>query len=147
LGFEPQGLATARIDLPFTVYSTAEKIAPFSRALLEKVRSLPGVADAALGANPPLLSGWQIPFSREGQRLPPAQRPETECEVVSPDYFSTLQTPVVRGRALNNRDTQNAPLVVVIDQTFADQVFPGRDPIGQRLLMEPFDEGEGDRLF
>ena len=43
LGFEPRGLLTARIDLPFTIYSDAEKIAPFTHALLEKVRALPGV--------------------------------------------------------------------------------------------------------
>ena len=147
LGFEPQGLLTARIDLPFNIYSDAGKIAPFTHALLEKIRALPGVEQAALGANPPLLSGWQIPFSKEGEKLAPAQQPSTECEVVSPDYFSTLRTPLLRGRALNDRDTRNAPLVVVIDQTFAEQVFPGQDPIGQRLMMEPFDEGEGSSLF
>ena len=88
LGFEPRGLLTARIDLPFTIYSDAEKIAPFTHALLEKVRALPGVEEAALGANPPLLSGWQINFLKEGEHLAAAQQPSTECEVVSPNYFS-----------------------------------------------------------
>jgi putative ABC transport system permease protein len=147
LGFEPRGLLTARIDLPFTIYSDAEKIAPFTHALLEKVRALPGVEEAALGANPPLLSGWQINFLKEGQHLAEAQQPSTECEVVSPNYFKTLGTRLLRGRTLDERDTKNAPLVVVIDQTFADHAFPGQDPIGQRLFMEPFDEGEGPSWF
>ena len=84
LGFEPSGLLTARIDLPFSIYSDAEKIAPFTHTLLEKIRALPGVQQAALGANPPLLSGWQINFLKEGQdlKMPPAQQPSTECEVV-----------------------------------------------------------------
>src|SRR6185503_258920 len=69
LGFEPRGLLTARLDLPFSVYSTPEKIAPFTHALLEKVRALPGVEAAALSANPPLLSGWQINFLKEGEHL------------------------------------------------------------------------------
>jgi len=148
LGFDPHGLLTARIDLPFNVYSTAEKIAPFLHALQEKIRGFPGVDHVALGANPPLLSGWQIPFSREGEQLPPAQQPSVECEVITPDYFSTLRVPLLRGRALSDRDTKDAPLAVVVDQTLVDRVFhPGQDPIGKRLSMEPFDEGEGPSLF
>jgi len=149
LGFEPRGLLTARIDLPFPIYSSAEKIAPFTHALLAKIRAVPGVEQAALGANPPMLGGWEINFIKEGQdpNLPPAQQPSTECEVVSPEYFATLRTPLLRGRALNERDTKDAPLVTVIDQTFAEQAFPGQDPIGKRLFMEPFDEGEGNYWF
>jgi ABC-type antimicrobial peptide transport system permease subunit len=48
---------------------------------------------------------------------------------------------------LSDLDTSNSPLVVVIDQTFAEQIFLGQDPIGQRLEMEPFDEGESSGLF
>lgn len=149
LGFEPRGLLTARIDLPFSVYSTPEKIAPFTHALLEKIRALPGVEEAALSANPPMLGGWQINFLKEGDNLktPPAQQPSTECEVISPNYFQTLKAPLLRGRALNEHDTTNAPLVTVIDETFAKQAFPGQDPIGKRLYMEPFDEGEGPSWF
>jgi putative ABC transport system permease protein len=147
LGFEPRGLLTARVDLPFSAYSEAEKVGNFARTLLEKVRAFPGVQAAALSANPPLLGGWQIPFSREGEHLAPAQRPSAECEVVTADYFSTLRSTLLRGRVLTERDTKNSPLVVVIDQTLAEQIFPGQDPIGKRLLMEPFDEGEGDGLF
>ena len=149
LGFDPHGLLSARIDLPFIVYSSPEKIAPFTHALLDKVRALPGVEQAALSANPPMLAGWQINFLKEGQNLkmPSAQQPTTECEVVSPEYFTTLKAPLLRGRAINEHDTKNAPLVTVIDKTFADQVFPGQNPIGQRLYMEPFDEGEGPSWF
>ena len=67
--------------------------------------------------------------------------------MISPKYFATLGTPLLRGRALDERDTRNAPLVTVIDQTFAEQAFPGQDPIGKRLFMEPFDEGEGPSWF
>ena len=149
LGFDPQGLLTARIDLPFSVYSTPEKIAPFTHALLEKVRALPGVEAASLSANPPLLGGWEINFLKEGDNLktPSAQQPSTECEVVSPDYFATLKAPLLRGRALNERDTIHAPLVAVIDQRFAEQAFAGQDPIGKRIYTEPFDEGEGPSWF
>jgi putative ABC transport system permease protein len=149
LGFDPHGLLTARIDLPFSLYSTPEKIAPFTRALLEKVRALPGVEAAALSANPPMFGNWEINFLEEGENLktPPAQQPSTECEVVSPDYFATLKAPLLRGRVLNEHDTTKAPLVAVVDQRFAEQVFPGQDPIGKRIYTEPFDEGEGPSWF
>ena len=147
LGFDPRGLLTARIDLPFSAYSGAEKVDNFSKTLLEKVRAFPGVEAAAVGANPPLVGGYQIAFSREGEHLAPSQRPSAECEVVTADYFSTLRATLVRGRTLTERDAKNSPLVVVIDQTLAEQFFPGEDPIGKRLLMVPFDEGEGDALF
>ena len=149
LGFEPQGLLTARIDLPFSVYSTPEKIAPFTHALLEKVRALPGVASAALSSNPPMLGGWEINFLKESDnpKTPPAQQPTSECEVVSPEYFKTFKASLLRGRALSDHDTRSAPLVAVIDETFAKQAFPGQDPIGKRLYMEPFDEGEGPSWF
>ena len=147
LGFEPRGLLTARLDLPFPAYPDAEKVGQFAKVLLGKIRALPGVERVALGANPPLVGGWQIPFSREGERLSPAQRPNAECEVITPDYFSTLHATLLRGRVLSDLDTSNSPLVVVIDQTFAEQIFPGQDPIGQRLEMEPFDEGESSGLF
>jgi predicted permease len=149
LGFEPSGLITARIDLPFTIYSDVQKIAPFTHTLLEKIRALPGVEQAALSANPPLLSGWQINFLKDGDNLktPPAQQPSTECEVVSPNYFKTLGAPILRGRAIDERDSRAAPLAVVIDQTFAERAFPGQDPIGKRIYAEPFDEGEGPSWF
>ena len=98
LGFEPRGLLTARIDLPFTIYSDAGENRSFSpHALLEKVRALPGVEKAALGANPPLLSGWQINFLKEGEHLAAAQQPSTECEVVSPNYFTNMGTTLLAG--------------------------------------------------
>lgn len=149
LGFEPRGLLTARLDLPFAIYSSPEKISPFTHSLLGKVRALPGVENAALSSNPPMLAGWQINFLKEGQdlKMPPAQQPTTECEVISPEYFATLHASLVRGRPLNEHDTKRAPLVTVIDQRFAQQVFPGQDPIGKRLFMEPFDEGEGPSWF
>lgn len=75
LGYEPNGLLTARIDLPFTTYAEPQKIMNFENTLLENVRQLPGVENAAIGANPPLLGGWQISFLREGVTASPLINP------------------------------------------------------------------------
>ena len=149
LGYEPRGLLTARIELPFTTYSKHEQVAAFSKNLLERVRTLPGVESAAVGSNPPLFGSWQIGFFREGTPEPPrGQAPDSEIEVVTGDYFSTFKVPLLRGRVLNDQDTKASSLVIVIDQDMADRYFPGEDPIGKRLALDdPDGEGEGNKLF
>ncbi len=146
LGYDPRGVLTTQIDLPFATYNE-QKVVNFSRALLEKVRALPGVETAALSSNPPLSTGWQVSFSREGENLTAAQRPDADTEVVAGDYFSTLRITLLRGRVFNDRDTSTSPPVAIIDQTMAEQYFRGQDPIGRRLLMSPFNEGTEAKWF
>ncbi len=147
LGYEPQNLLTARIDLPFTKYKETTQVVNFENALLDKIRALPGVDNVALGSNPPLLSGWQIGFLREGVVATPADQPSAESEVVAGDYFATFKATLLRGRTLNANDAKDAPPVTVIDQELADQYFRGEDPIGKRLSMHPDDEGTDNRFF
>ncbi len=143
LGYDPGNLLTARIDLAFAQYNTAAKVRNFSDALLAKVRALPGVSSATIGTNPPQLSGWQSSFFREGIGTPaPSDQPDADSEVVAPDYFATLKAPIIRGRTLDRRDTENAPLAVVIDQRLAEQFFHGEDPLGKKLSSGP----DGDRV-
>ncbi len=147
LGFEPKNLLTARIDLPYAAYNTLDKVHNFSNAVLEKVRALPGVTSATVGNSPAQLGGWQNNFLREGMDATTAEQPNAESEVVATDYFATLKAPILRGRALDSRDTKNAPLAVVIDQTLAEQYFRGEDPIGKRLISEPDGEGAEAGMF
>ena len=147
LGFDPKNLLTARIDLPYAAYNTLDKVHNFSNAVLEKVRALPGVTSATVGNSPPQLGGWQNNFLREGMEATIAEQPNAESEVVATDYFATLKAPILRGRALDSRDTKNTPLAVVIDQTLAEQYFRGEDPIGKRLTSEPDGEGAEAGMF
>jgi predicted permease len=143
LGFEPRGLVTANLDLPFKVYSTNDKIAEFSEKVLDRVRAFPGVTDVALNSSPPLSSRWQTGYLREGEpEPPPDQQLSADTEVVTATYFSTMRASLVRGRVINDHDTSAAPPVTVIDQLLADKVFPGVDPIGKRLRMDPADTGK-----
>ncbi|MEY2438870.1 MAG: hypothetical protein QOI34_255, partial [Verrucomicrobiota bacterium] len=67
LGYEPRGLLSARLELPFKSYSTRESVMTFANALLDRVRTLPGVESAGIGSNSPLMGGWQTGFVREGE--------------------------------------------------------------------------------
>ncbi|MEY2549889.1 MAG: hypothetical protein QOG12_33 [Verrucomicrobiota bacterium] len=144
LGFDPHLLLSARVDLPEPSYSDAKKLLNFHEALMSKLSVLPGVQNAALAANPPLMTGWQTSFLPEGMQEPePGKSPSTEVSVVTDGYFQTLKTPLLRGRAFDRRDTKEAPPVIIIDQLTADRYFPGQDAVGKRIGM--YVGGENDQ--
>src|SRR5205809_1862470 len=144
LGYEPRALFTARFELPWRIYNNRDKIDTFSKALLDKVRTIPGVQDAAISSNGPLMGGWQSGFWREENPRPqPSDMLNSDLEVVGGDYFRTLKVPLLRGRTFNERDTKDSPRVIIIDQAMAEQYFPGEDPIGKRLGIEVGHDGEG----
>jgi putative ABC transport system permease protein len=144
LGYEPRGLFSARIELPWKTYSGREKIGTFTKALLDKVNALPGVQSAGIGSNSPLMGGWQTGFYREGIPAPaPSNLPSADLEVITGDYFATFKAPLLRGRTFNERDTKDSPRVIIVDQAMAEQFFPGEDPIGKRLSVDAGNDEEG----
>src|SRR2546421_1904890 len=144
LGYEPRALFTTRFELPWRVYNNREKIDTFGKALLDKVRAIPGVQNAAISSNGPLMGGWQTGFWREENPRPqPSDMLNGDLEVVAGDYFQTLKVPLVRGRTFNERDTKDSPRVIIIDQAMAEQYFPGEDPIGKRLGVDAGNDNEG----
>ena len=143
LGYEPRTLFTGRFELPWQRYNDRDKINTFAKTLLDKVRGLPGVQNAAVSSNGPLMGGWQTGFWREENPRPqPSDMLSSDLEVVGGDYFSTLKVPLLRGRTFNERDTKNSPRVVIIDQAMAEQYFPGENPIGKRLGVDPGNDNE-----
>ncbi|MDP9187527.1 MAG: ABC transporter permease, partial [Verrucomicrobiota bacterium] len=143
LGYEPRALFTARFELPWQKYNDRDKINTFAKALLDKVRGLPGVQNAAVSSNGPLMGGWQTGFWREENPRPqPSDMLNSDLEVVGGDYFSTLKVPLLRGRTFNERDTKDSPRVIIIDQAMAEQYFPGENPIGKRLGVDPGNDNE-----
>ena len=144
LGFEPRGMLTTRIELPYTKYNDLPTILNFTTGLLDGVRRLPGVQSAAISSNPPMLSGWQINFLPEGAPpTDPSQTPSADNEVVQGDYFATLQTNLIRGRIFNEHDSKDSPPVVIVDQTLADMAFPKQDPLGKRILIDAESDASG----
>ena len=145
LGYEPRGLFTARLELPWKTYSSREKIGAFTKALLDKLSALPGVQSAGIGSNSPLMGGWQTGFYREGDSQPsPSNMPSADLEAITGDYFGTFKVPLLRGRLFNDRDTKDSPRVIIIDQALAEQFFPGEDPIGKRLAVDAGNDEESN---
>src|SRR5438874_4624915 len=145
LGYEPRHLFTARFELPWRTFNDRDKIDTIARALLDKMRAVPGIENAALSSNGPLMGSWQTGFWREGvPQPPPSQMLNADLEVVRGDYFATLKVPLLRGRTFNERDTKDAPRVIVVDQMMVDKYFPNENPIGKRLFVDAGNDEEGN---
>src|SRR4029453_14114738 len=134
-GFEPEGVFTAQLVLPPQRYNR-EKLVAFYEQLYQRLTTLPGSTSAALTDRVPLTGGQApAPVAVMGRSLPPmSQRPQANRHLVSPAYFRTLAIPIRSGRDFDERDSARVPHVVIVNETFARQHFPGEDPIGRTLV-------------
>src|ERR1700730_12043907 len=114
--------------------------------LLEKTNVLPGVESAAvIGALPTRCCPEFHSFAILGHPAPPPEnRPRAGYSEVSFGIFSTLKIPLVKGRYLDEHDTEAGPWAIAVNQAFARKFFPNEDPIGQQILLRydpyPVDE-------
>ena len=110
-----------------------------SVALYERIQSqvaaLPGVKGVGLGSTVPLRSErFALDIKAEGRTLAPNEaQPHAEGRTASPEYFRTAGIPLLKGREFTSTDRTGSPLVVILNKTLADQLFPGVDPIGRRV--------------
>ncbi|MBD0372278.1 MAG: ABC transporter permease [Pyrinomonadaceae bacterium] len=135
-GFNPDNVLTMRVPLPQTKYPEDANLIAFHRELLERVESLPGVKGVATVSVIPLTGGNTSRFMAEDKPAPP---PGTELEAnvrdITPNYFEVMNVPLLRGRAFTEQDKQDSPPVVIVNQTFANRLYPGEDAVGKRLLV------------
>jgi putative ABC transport system permease protein len=135
LGFNPENILVADVLLPKARYDTDEKVTRFNDQLVERIRALPGVEAAALALNIPFDNNeWDSSFHLTGTpAYPPGERPAAEINVVTPDYFRLMGMPLLQGRAFTADDRAGRPRSVIIDETLAQNYFPGKNPIGQQI--------------
>jgi putative ABC transport system permease protein len=125
---------------------TQPAVTAFYQRLLEKTSTLPGVESAAvIGALPTRCCPEFYSFAILGHPAPPPEnRPRTGYSEVSSGIFTTLKIPLLKGRYLEERDTEAAPWAIVINQSLARKFFPNEDPVGQQILLRydpyPVDE-------
>ncbi|HKY45568.1 MAG TPA: ABC transporter permease [Pyrinomonadaceae bacterium] len=142
-GFVSQQVLTAKITVAGANYTEHSHFVRFYNQVLEKVRALPGVQDAGLINTLPLDKGPTTAFRVDGRPVTtPDKWPAANYRVVTPDYFRAMSIPVVQGRGYTERDNDDAPYVMMINQEVADSVFPGENPIGKRITFGGFDNGQ-----
>jgi predicted permease len=140
-GFEVENGLVMSFDLGLQGYDEARG-REFERRLVERVESLPGIRSASLTDLFPLSLNYNSnDFYVEGQ--PPvrgANAPIAMTASVGSEYFQTMGIPVVAGRGFTERDDEQAPRAVVVNETIARRFFPGPNPaqeaIGKRLSFK-----------
>ncbi len=159
-GVRRTGVLTAELNLPANRYNDLGKVLAFDRALLGRVRPLPGVISAAITDHLPLNGGTNGNITLYGQ---PTNNDNgiskwVEQHSITPGYFETLAIPLLAGRKLTEEDTnrtvtlimklmahptpalmRNAVIPADINRTMARMFWPGKNPLGQRFSYN----GEG----
>ena len=155
LGFQPENVFTAQLLLASAQYPIdPRQYRPLERGsgpildtkpfvflaqLEERLRRLPGVesvgAVSALPLNP-VGTDYDLPVVIEGRPRPrPGEEPQADFRTATTGYFRAMGIPLLRGREFNEFDRPNSTPVVIINETLARQMFPGEDPLGQRLVL------------
>lgn len=132
-GFNPANVLTFTVDLPPSRYKQ-EKLIQFQNDLMRRLRSAPGVSSVA-GIWPlPLSDSYaRISFNIEGRPASTAEEPVADLRVTSPEYFKTLNIPLISGRDFNETDTAASTEKIIINREFARQFFPNGDAIGKHI--------------
>jgi putative ABC transport system permease protein len=135
LGFDTQRVAMARIQLPRTKYPAGKTIVAFYQGVLDGLKNSPGIESATaistffLGRLP---DAGIIYIEGRQQRV---YTPLT-TDSVTPEFFSAMKIPLLKGRFFDQHDRAGAPLVAIVNETTARRYWPNEDPIGKRFTFD-----------
>jgi putative ABC transport system permease protein len=131
-GFDPAGLATARVVLSGERWTPPRRVV-FYDAVLEEVRRIPGVTSAALTLSLPIEgSNWGSVFVVRDKPAPPRpELPSAAMVPISRGYFQTMGIKLVAGREFQEGDKADGREVMIVNETLARRIWPGEDPLGK----------------
>jgi predicted permease len=140
LGFNPHQILTAQLFLTSSTYEAdGVKTRAFWDAVLAKVRQLPGVTGAAMNDLLPLYYDWErlSRFAIDGQPDPGiGHHPVLDWQMISSNYFRTLEIPLLKGRDFKEEDRADGQQVVIIDDAMAQHYFNGLNAVGKVINLE-----------
>ena len=136
LGFDPAHLLSMQLSPTAAKYPDRGRQRLFYEQVLERVRALPGVRSASMSDYLPIQGSAEAPFYVEGHPpASPADRSYAFMTMVSPGFFRTLGTRLVKGRDFDPNLPPDAPITAVINESMARQYFQGQEPVGKRLIL------------
>ena len=138
IGCVTENVLTMAYSLPRQKYETPEKVVAFHEALLDRIRTVPGVRAVGLGETLPAAGEVEGDiFTIAGH--PPATANENRSYALvrraDPGYFSALEIPLLSGRFFTSQDRLDRSNKVVISRELARKYFPGEDPLGRHLAV------------
>ena len=132
MGFNAENVLTFRTNLPEEKYKDNAKTLSFYDQLLQRLRSIRGVKSAAITSQLPLTRNMSSVYNIQGKTFDTP--PHSHVGLIGPEYFATLQIPVLSGRVFTEADRgTDTPQVAIIDDNTARAYFSDRDPIGQKI--------------
>ncbi len=136
-GFTSRGVITATTSVPSSKYPSGAALREVVNRSLEAIRAVPGVASAGVTSRIPLGGEYDDSFIlAEGYVTKPGESLISPRRLaVTPGYFETMKIGLVRGRYFEQRDTDSAPGVVIVDEELARHFWPNEDPIGRRMFQ------------
>ncbi len=147
-GFDPQNVLTMRITLPAIKYSKPEQVTGFYQAVVDRVKTLPGVQTAAVGTGLALSGASDTSFFVEGRPYPtPGTYPQSFFYSVSPDYFRAMGITLLKGRYFTEQDSKDSAKVTIIDENLARGIFPNEDPIGKHMIPPQGGQGPASEII
>jgi putative ABC transport system permease protein len=134
-GFDVSRVVSSDIALPYSKFGRTPATVQFYDHLLNEVQSWPRVQAVGLVSTLPLTDFDTVSFYVEGRPQSLGPRPNADRYIVSPDYLHSMQIALKSGRAFTDADTEAAPLVAMVNETMARQLWRAEDAVGKRIKV------------
>ncbi len=132
-GFNSHNVLIASYDLFTAGYSDAGGV-EFDRQLVAKLEALPGIRSVALADRVPLAFGGGSTSVKPEGYLPQANESmETQVASITPNYFRTLQLPIVKGRDFTAQDNMGSQRVAIVSEAFVNRYWPNQEAVGKKV--------------
>ena len=139
LGFSSENIIVAPVQLDESKYDRS-KVKDFRRQLSERVAALPGVQSATLVNEPQVrfMGGTRSSIEIEGYHPGASEDMQIDAFLAGPHYFTNMRVPLLQGRDFDERDSEGAPCVAVINEAFVDRYFNGGAALGKHLIKSEY---------
>lgn len=137
-GFNPANVLSVRVAIPGAKYAQGEPRTQVLRQMVERINSLPGVQSSAAVLSLPLggdTFNVGRGYIREGSAATPEEADGAAYLVTTPDYFRTLNIPLLSGRGFSDQDTEQSTKVLLVNESMARQLWPGESPVGKHITI------------
>ena len=141
-GVQTEGVLTMRVAATSARYEQSAAVLNFTGDLQQRLAALSGARAVGISSPGIPFTGNRsgMGFQRDDRPPPPVgEEPAADIRIVGGDYHQALGIPLLRGRALDARDTETSPDAVVINEALARRHFPGENPVGRRITFEWYD--------
>lgn len=138
-GIEPSGVVALDVRLPPSLADDDAAVRAFVAEVDHRVAALRGVTAVGQIQRLPFAGGNWSSYVLDPERARQPPYSESDVRVITPGYLEAIGLPLLRGRRLDERDAEDAPLAVMVNELLAEDLWPSADPLGRHLVVDMFD--------